>query len=223
MKKTLQFTLITMLFTLLGITNLNAQDSEEINRAEFFGGFSHNRIDTGITSEDIDEEFDLIDNRVGANGFNASITGNFSKYVGAKFDFSTHGKSETFDFDGESAKTKYRINNFLGGFQIKNNKKDGPRVKPFVHFLAGVARQTFTVESPSLSSLIGQPEFKTSSTNFALGIGGGLDVRVSKNIDIRVFQVDYNPTFVKDREFEDFTLDGQLQNNIRFSFGIVIH
>ena len=38
---------------------------------------------------------------------------------------------------------------------------------------------------------------KISSTDFALAIGGGLDVRVSERVDLRVFQVDYNPIFPK--------------------------
>jgi hypothetical protein len=101
-----------------------------------------------LASEDFDDEFNnSFGNRVGANGFNASITGNFSKYVGAKFDFAVHGKKDNFDFDGDRFQTRYRIYNYLGGIQVKNNEKDGPRVKPFAHFLAGVARQTVRVET----------------------------------------------------------------------------
>jgi hypothetical protein len=53
-----------------------------------------------------------------------------------------------------------------------------------------------------------------------------VDVRVSKRIDIRVFQFDYNPTYYKDVEFPELdglVIDGRLQNNYRFGFGIVIH
>lgn len=200
------------------------QTTDEINRAEFFGGFSHNRVDTGLASEDLGSDFDnSFDNRLGANGVNLSVTGNFSKYVGAKFDFSTHGTSDDVVFDGDQFKTKYRISNFLGGIQIKNNKKDGPRVKPFFHALAGIARQKITVESPVLSDIFDQSSLELKENNFALAFGGGLDIKASKHIDIRVFQVDYNPTYVKGREFDDFDLDGKLQNNVRFSFGIVIH
>lgn len=221
--KSIQYALFAMLITIFS-SNLIMAQSDEINRAEFFGGYSHNRVDTGLASEDFDDDFNnIFGRRLGANGFNASITGNFSKHVGAKFDFAVHSKNNDFDFDGDRFTTKYRIENYLGGIQIKNNQKEGPRVKPFAHFLAGVARQTVSVESPALTDIFGETTVRTSSTNFALAVGGGLDIRAGKHIDIRVFQVDYNPTFVKDRDFDDFTLSGKLQNNVRFSFGIVIH
>ena len=223
MKRTFNY-LCLLSVIVLSVFSINAQTSDEINRVEFFGGFSHNRIDTGLESEDLGTEFNnSFGKRVGTNGVNLSVTGNLSKYVGLKFDFSTHSKSENVAFEGNQFKTKYRISNFLGGIQIKNNKKDGPRVKPFFHALAGVARQSITVESPALEDVFDETSFKIAENNFAAAIGGGLDIRVSKRVDIRAFQFDYNPTYIKGREFDDFELDGKLQNNFRFSVGIVIH
>lgn len=224
MKKVKPTMMLMFLSLFFCVSSINAQNSEEINRVEFFGGFSHNRVDTGLESEDLGTEFNnSFGKRLGTNGVNLSLTGNVSKYFGLKFDFSTHGKSDNVTFDGDQFKTKYRINQFLGGIQIKNNKKDGPRVKPFFHALAGVARQSITLESPALVDVFDESSFKVSENNFALAVGGGIDIRASKRVDIRVFQVDYNPTYVKGREFDDFDLDGKLQNNVRFSFGIVIH
>lgn len=95
-----------------------AQSSDEINRAEFFGGFSQNRVDTGLASEDLGSDFDTsFGKRLGANGVNLSVTGNFSKYVGAKFDFSTHSKSDDTTFDGDPFRTKYRISIFSAVFK----------------------------------------------------------------------------------------------------------
>ena len=223
MKKQLLSLGLLLLAVFTAATSVNAQ-TDEINRVELFAGYSHNRFDTGLSSEDLGSEFDrTFGGRRGANGFNASITGNFSKHVGAKFDFATHGTTDSVRFDGFDFKNKYRISNYLGGIQIKNNKKDGPRVKPFFHALAGVARQTFTVEGTGIQAAFGENQFKISENNFAFAVGGGLDVRVSKRVDVRLFQVDYNPTYVKEREFDDFILDAKLQNNVRFSFGIVIH
>lgn len=201
-----------------------AAQNSGVNRVEFFGGYSHNRVDTGLASEDLGDDFDSsFGKRLGANGVNFSITGNFSKYVGAKFDFATHSTSDSVTFDDDTFKTKYRISNYLGGIQIKNNKKDGPRVKPFFHALAGIARQSVTIESPALADVFDEPSFKISENNFAFAIGGGFDIKAHKHVDIRVFQIDYNPTYMKGREFDDFELDAALQNNVRFSFGIVIH
>ena len=53
-----------------------------------------------------------------------------------------------------------------------------------------------------------------------MAIGGGVDVKVSKRVDIRLIQVDFNPTYLKDTD--DFEIGG-VQKNWRFGFGIVIH
>ena len=187
----------------------------EINRVEFFGGFSHNRVDVGLDSDDFDEEFG---NRLGANGVNLSVTGNFSKYVGAKFDYAHHRKTDNFDFEGFDIEEKYTSDTIMGGIQIKNNSKDGPRFKPFVHALAGVARQKIAVDDTADDF-----DFEISQTNFTFAVGGGIDVRVSKNVDIRVIQFDYNPTYLKDQDIFDTTINGKLQNNFRIGFGIAIH
>jgi hypothetical protein len=55
--------------------------------------------------------------------------------------------------------------------------------------------------------------FSDSSTGFSGVIGGGLDIRAGKRIDVRVIQVDYNPTHV----------EGEWQHNFRIGAGIVIH
>ena len=63
---------------------------------EFYAGFSHNRVDVG---GDGDEELDG-GQREGFHGFNASITGNVSRYVGLKFDYSFHRRVDEVGFDG---------------------------------------------------------------------------------------------------------------------------
>jgi len=52
-----------------------------------------------------------------------------------------------------------------------------------------------------------------------LAIGGGLDVRVSERVDLRVFQVDYNPIFLSSGNELGFGNSGA--DNVRFSFGVV--
>lgn len=176
---------------------------DEYNKVEFFGGYSHNRVDTGVSNED--PEFDdIFDEREGFNGVNASITGNVSRYVGLKFDYSYHQRSIEFGTDS----TNFRLQNFLGGVQIKDNTKDSEKVvKPFVHFLAGAARASvdLTEFDDSLEDV--------SETGFAAAIGGGLDVRVHPRVDIRAFQFDYNPN----------RFDGEMSHNFRIGVGIVIH
>ncbi|MBC7929704.1 MAG: hypothetical protein H7Z38_03960, partial [Rubrivivax sp.] len=62
---------------------------DDYNKVDVFVGFSHNRVDTGIS----DPDDDFLSEREGFNGINASVTGNVSRYVGLKGDYSFHRKS----------------------------------------------------------------------------------------------------------------------------------
>ena len=206
------FAMVAAFLVLTGIAS--AQSTGEKYRYEIFAGYSHNRIDTTLDSDDFEEDFG---GRVGTNGVNLSVTGNATKYVGFKFDYAYHVKTERETFDGFDLEAKYTLNTFMGGVQIKNNAKDGPRFKPFFHALVGVARQEATIRE------VDGLDLSYAQNNFTFAVGGGLDVKVTKHIDVRVFQVDYNPTYIKDIEFDDFEINGRAQHNVRFGFGIVIH
>src|SRR3712207_943560 len=67
--------------------------NDDYNKVEGAVLFSHNRVDTGVADEDDDDLDDIIDQREGFNGINASITGNVSRYVGLKGDYAFHRKS----------------------------------------------------------------------------------------------------------------------------------
>ena len=80
--------------------------------------------------------------------------------------------------------------------------------------LAGVAQTHARLEVPSLNS-----SDTASSTDFALAIGGGVDVRVNDRIALRVFQADYNPIFLSDSN--ELGFGNTRADNVRFSFGVV--
>ncbi|HEV2708206.1 MAG TPA: outer membrane beta-barrel protein [Pyrinomonadaceae bacterium] len=155
----------------------------DYDKVNVFVGYSHNRVDTGVEDNDPDVG-DIIEEREGFNGINASVTGNVSRYVGLKFDYSFHTRNIEFGPDN----TSFRLQNFLGGVQIKDNTKDETKtVKPFAHFLVGAARAS--VDLTEFDNTL--EDF--NDTGLAFGIGGGLDVRVNDRIDIRAIQFDYNP------------------------------
>jgi opacity protein-like surface antigen len=207
-----------MIIAAAGAEFAHSQSTGEKYRYEIFAGYSHNRIDTTLDSDDFDEEFDEeVGGRLGAHGVNLSVTGNATKYIGFKFDYAYHLKKETGTVDGFDLEAKYTNNTFMGGVQIKNNEKDGPRFKPFAHVLAGIARQEIGLRDND------EIDFQFTQNNFTMAVGGGVDVKVTKHIDVRVIQVDYNPIFVKDFTFDGFDINSRTQNNVRFGFGIVIH
>ena len=205
-----------LIFTLLlCCASLAFAQTDDYSKGEFFAGYSVNRVDLGESGDpDVD---DVVGDGRYFQGFNASGVINVSKYVGLKADVSGHYKNFEATIPGftNRAEINASLYNVLGGVQIKNNSKER-RVKPFAHALFGVGitkaklndafcREAFGTNCPS--------EFRESETAFSMAFGGGLDVRASRRVSFRVFQVDYNP----------LRKNGQTTNNVRFSFGIVFH
>ncbi len=193
-----------------------AAAQSDYKKFEFFGGYSHNRVDTGIGDDDPDLD-DVFDEREGFHGFEVSATGNLTRYFGIKGDFSGHFKSRTFPFPavpGASVDLDSRLFNFLGGVQIKDNSTEGT-FKPFAHALVGVAHARNSIDINNLVCTGACPVDDTTlnETGFAAAFGGGIDIRASDRISIRAIQIDYNPTRLFD----------STQHNFRIGVGIVFH
>jgi opacity protein-like surface antigen len=189
--------------------------SGDYNKYEFYGGYSHNRVDTGISDSE-PALSDVINEREGFNGFNTSFTGNLSRYFGLKADFAGHFKSKSIPIGGGNIDIDSSVYNFLGGVQIKDNNKEA-RFKPFAHALIGAAwaRNEVTVPPIICVQVFPSPcpsSFNESDTGLAGVIGGGIDIRAGKHFDIRAIQVDYNPTRVFDAT----------QHNFRVGVGVVV-
>ncbi|MDQ3041638.1 MAG: hypothetical protein M3R11_04570, partial [Acidobacteriota bacterium] len=62
-------------------------------------------------------------------------------------------------------------------------------------------------------------------TNFALAIGGGVDVRVNKNFAVRAVQIDYLPSFERRDRSDIFgtgrRFEAERVDQVRVGFGIV--
>ena len=173
----------------------------DFQRGEYGVMFSHNRVDTdGAFSNDPNDT-----GRDGFNGVTVDAGYNFTRYVGAKVDFSYHQKSSTltvpgigtFDVDG-------KLTQFMGGVKIQDNAVD-TKVRPFAQLLIGDVRVEVDESGTGLP-----PLFNDSETGFAAAVGGGLDIRVHRNVDIRAIKVEYNPVRV----------DGATDNNIRLGVGL---
>jgi hypothetical protein len=200
----------------------------DYNKYEFYVGYSHNRVDVGAVEDigdddpDFDDLNDIFNERQGFHGFNASVTGNLTRYVGLKFDYSYHQKSIGNEVDNTTA----RLHNFVGGIQIKDNSK-ATKIKPFAHALFGFAR--YALDLTELDDNIADFD----EAGFSAVIGGGLDIRVHPRVDLRVIQFDWNPTRF---DFRDFggpvggpitpTPTGEFTrtlHNFRIGFGAAFH
>lgn len=135
--------------------------------------------------------------------------------------------------------------------QIKNNSTEN-RVKPFAHALAGISRQSvkFKEFRQLDKSILGSDKF--TNTGFTMQFGGGIDIRLSRRLDLRVVQFDYNPVRIKEQQIvafkqpitnlgipnnlalpnlstatvysnNDTRIRSRWQNNLRIGFGIVFH
>ena len=193
---------------------LAAAQSDDSPRIEFFAGYSVLRTD--YEAEQPDPPMPVIvafSGKQTLNGFNVSATGYLTKGFGLTGDFSGHFKTNSVpDPLGGNIETKIRVFNILGGpqYEFRNNS----RVTPFVRILAGIAHTSARLEVSSLNS-----RDTASSTDFALALGGGLDIRVNDRIDLRVFQADYNPIFLSARN--ELGFGNTRADNVRFSFGVV--
>ena len=208
-------TLLLGLMLLVSASICTAQT--DYKKFEFFGGYSHNRVDTGIGDDDPDFD-DVVDEREGFHGFNVAATGNFSRYLGVKGDFSAHFKNQTLQFaPGVQLDVDSRLLNFLGGIQVKDNSTEGT-FKPFAHALVGVAHGrnrvgNFVCGPSACPSFLPPANFTETDTGFAGAFGGGIDIRLNNRVDIRAIQADYNPTKLFD----------STQHNFRIGVGIVFH
>jgi hypothetical protein len=118
---------------------------------------------------------------------------------------------------------------FIGGPTWKLRKTFN--LEPFARIMAGAAHTHHRVAtSTPVGGGTATSSFKAGSTDFAAAIGGGFDIRLGGRAKVRVLQVDYAPVFLRDRTvnvlgsagaIEPTTLEGQRQDNIRFSFGFV--
>ncbi len=198
--------------------------TDEYKKGEVFIGYSNGQLDQGVDSADLGgifptEVFDSF------HGFNVSGVYNVSRFIGIKGDVSgTYNSTnfqQTFNINNTPVSvgldTNTSLYNFLGGIQVKDNRKSG-RFKPFGHAMVGVARvrsklENFTCAPADLCGpQFGTPDVTITESGLALAFGGGIDIRLNDRVQIRAIQFDYNPIRGN---------DGPPSHNARIGFGIV--
>jgi opacity protein-like surface antigen len=188
------------------------------NKPEFFAGYSYENVNSGITNSNIlatGITQTSLENRFHLNGFNLSGTASFKKRLGIVGDFSAHFDKRNDSFDTLTTGSKFRLYNVTAGPQFTFSSMS--RFTPFTHALFGIAHRNLT---ETLSD--GTNYFTDSSTNFAMNLGGGVDYKLSDRFGLRLFQLDYNPIFLRSRTINSTVFPRETLNGIRFSAGIVI-
>lgn len=240
-------TLLCAAFVAACALRVAAQGADDYPKLEVYGGYSHARVESNAGTNTFafgggpaatvepcaassaavfGANFQrFFCERRGFQGFDASVTYNVGRRVGLKGDVTGHYKSETFFDAPETNDTRERLHQFLFGVQFKENSR-GARVKPFAHALAGAARYSDRNHefAAGFDAVI-----RDELTSFALKLGGGLDVRAGRHLDVRVFEFDYNPVFARRRGLEvtglplSITLGGRTAHNFTVGAGLAFH
>src|SRR5262249_33587103 len=133
----------------------------------------------------------FFNNRTTMHGFGLEGTAYPSDKFGLTGDFSFNENSQSSQFFLGQDKLETDIFYFMAGPSV--NFARSSKVQPFAHFLAGGAHTRFKASfEPVIGASVASTSFTTGATDFALGIGGGIDVPVG-GIKLRAFQVDYTP------------------------------
>ncbi len=179
--------------------------AQDVPRVEVFGGYSLFHFD----DKGLEAPLQAIDPSLTVNrnlhGWNAAVQFNANKWFGIVGDVSGHYGNV---IESPIGSVSGNIYNFIFGPQINAR---GEKATGFVHALFGGNRSKINA-----IPAIGLPDI--SDTAFAMAIGGGVDLSVSKRIAVRLGQFDY---IYSTHTFSQYGLDLAHQNNFRFSTGIV--
>ena len=226
---------------LLGVTLLVgsslAQGQNEDPKVEVFAGLSAIAAQNALANKDIKTfdgitpaqfralaGFELLDNErfIPAYGFETNVTRYFSKHVGLSGDFSGYYRTANARIADSLFRADHSIYYAMAGPKVKLFNEH--RANVFFHALAGAAHTSVSYRENTNTNPV---TAKDSSTRFAFALGGGIDLRISKRISARIFQLDYLPMLGKDRRItaSDGTIvdiNGRAQQgNFRISAGIV--
>jgi len=162
-------------------------------KLEVFGGYQY-------------LHWDLSGSALNMNGFDASATYNFNRWLGMTADISGAYNGNTPNAGGPGGTT--HIYNYMFGPTIY--PFGHRRITMFVHGLAGDGHMHIYLPPAG-----GSPSLTLTDTSFVYAAGGGFDLRITRHIAVRLFQGDYEQTqFLQDDGFP-------AQKNIRLAAGIV--
>jgi hypothetical protein len=171
-----------VLIVFLGLLSLPlmAQDNPKV---EVFGGWQYLHLGNVYgTSQNVPE------------GFDGSVTANLNKHFGVTGDFSGSFKSITGQIEtgnGLGSGTVHdHIFTYAGGPVISMDA--GGKINPFAHFLVGGFHNSLSGSGCLVSDPTQCGSIPTTSTNgMVMMVGGGLDVKASQHVAIRLGQFDW--------------------------------
>lgn len=135
----------------------------------------------------------------GSHGWDGSVAFNANRWLGVVAEVGGQYTS----IDTPDSSERIRTHTFLFGPRF--NARRGRHVTPFAHALFGAAHNDARAREAGL-------DLHFTDNSFALALGGGLDVRLSRRVAVRAFQLDYLRT----------SFFGETQHKGRITFGLVL-
>jgi len=170
-----------------------AQESAPTPKAEVGLNYSYTRVNPGSGFGSYN-----------ANGGFGDVEYNFNKYFGAVAELGGNYVGATNGLALNNTSFEYL---FGPRFNLRH-----ARYNPYVQALFGGQRYSNGWVPGALD-----PRLGASQNNFAMAIGGGLNVRVNDHFAVRPFQVDYFATRIAPDN-----VSAWMQNDLRYSAGVVL-
>jgi hypothetical protein len=157
-----------------------------------------------------------------ANGGVSTLGLNFTDHIGLEAEFGGY-------FNGNINNLQLDTTSFSYLFGPRVSYGRTKKFDPYFHTLFGVNRASTSVAASSILIPMqhlapgDDGRFSVSQVNFAMAVGGGIDIRLSKHVLLRPVQIDYyltrfeTPTFL---EGPGAPTTNKNQNNIRFAAGV---
>lgn len=164
---------------------------------EFYGGYAYERADNSAVRLNRDAtissgsgaiaKVNFASEKINLQGASVEVIGNLNRHVGivANFSYVFDNHVRYFSNLGTFDARVHRWQYFVGP---RFNGRNSSALIPFGEALFGVTRETHRFRQNIQSS-------RSCETAFSMALGGGLDIRASKRIDVRAGQLDYIPTF----------------------------
>jgi hypothetical protein len=172
--------------------------AQDFPRTEFHTLYLDAQVDGGLTRQDPSLE-GRFKSRRQHRGFQVAHVTNFSRISGLKLEVSWVRDAHT--VGTSSGEFAYRQSPLwmMAGTQIKRNRSTFP-LQPYLHVMGGAVRygmHTDAEERVACAQALGVPSCPARFTDRrwtrAQVYGGGIDIRVSEKLDLRLVQVEYVP------------------------------
>ncbi len=207
---------LLLLFAILLVCAPAGFAQSDYSNWEFFIGYAHERANNGadrldvrgraVNSNGTTQRVDFVSERIPYNGVTGEVVANVTPHLGLVANFSaTFANTNFLDaLSGRSLHARVSRYTLLGGPRY-NWRNSSPFI-PYAHALFGVTRYHAKFSNNDFTC----PD--TSETAFAMALGGGLDIRAGKHVDVRAGQFDYLPVFFSHKR----------EDGLRFSAGVKI-